>query len=222
MKNLFSIFLHEGKAYFKAGFSSFVFVMIIAISWAVSFSLQYLDVDNIEFVAYPIFLAMALSTDITTTTFVRDRLSGNLEILLVSGISIMELIISKTLLVLTVTLLLGTVSFVLADILSYLLGVGLYQNGKLFVSLFSIYISTVLLLSSTTAYLTLNLKNPRVSSIVNIIILSVIVFIYSIGNSISDISIFVLSLFEIIMSFTIFIITIKTFKVEKVIGTLTY
>ena len=179
-----NLFRHELKVFFHSGKSSLLFVLLTVISWGAMMGGHPLDTIESTTLVWVLFFSLVSSAGITTSVFIRERLTGVLEVLLTSGLSRRRIVLEKLLFSYGVVLVMGLLTFVVAIGVSGVLYDKLYSLNVV-IQYFVAYSGGALVLVSSSAWFALLLSNPRVAYLFNFLLISVLsgIALYLQGNS---------------------------------------
>lgn len=176
-----TIFFHEFRAFIKSGAMAVMFVFITVLSWGVMLGMMLIDdgvseIDATQLHVWFLYFSLVTSAGIASTVFIRERLAGTLEVLLVSGVTRKELLFGKLGFSLVAMCLIGAATLEVAYLVSSYFSfdpVGLPVFYKLFIT----YLGGSLVVSSSSAWLALTLRNPRMTHVINFFVLSGLVLL---------------------------------------------
>ena len=163
----------ELLAFLRGGINSLLFVGLTTLSWGIMMGSYPLSSFELTTLLWVLFYALVTSAGITSTVFIRERQSGNLEILLVSGVSRKEIALSKIAFSFGVTSLMGGVTLLVATLFSVAV-FGESVTVSALAKYYVVYLFGAALMVSSSAWLALVLDNPRTVYILNFLLLSVI------------------------------------------------
>jgi ABC-type Na+ efflux pump permease subunit len=177
MKNTLLILRRELGNFVQSERSSFVIQAVLVILWGamVARNMQQLALE--ANVLWWVFFSVIVSSTFANATFVSERLSGSLEILLTCGVERRAILAGKIAYVILMSCLLGALSlgfsaactlFSSSDAQSFFAAASPWRLAYL-------YLTACFVNASCCAWLSVRLANPRLSAFANLLVLSVIV-----------------------------------------------
>jgi ABC-type transport system involved in multi-copper enzyme maturation permease subunit len=180
MTGLTAILQKEVKNIFNSGWSIFFINAFIAVTWSVT---MFCEHELVQFLL--VFLAGILAANFSGTVFISERVSGTLEVLIVSGVTRDAVLFGKMLFVTGATMAMGAVCVVFSIIWAYLLSgvdnVSEWMTAGWVLSAAFLYVGATVFNVSASAYLSVRMGNPRFLNIVNIFMTVAVVYVLSLA-----------------------------------------
>ncbi len=216
--------LHELRAFLKSGLSALLLLAFTTILWGGVIAGKVETIDEATSFLWVIFFALVGGAGATNSVFIRERLSGTFEILLTAGLERSAILIGKLVFTTSVTLLVGMGAFGFGFLTHTLIYKGDYFSIDQLLSSLLLYGAAALLMSSSSAYLSLSLSNPRMVQFVNFILLTFCSMGFTLVGYIVEtpLSLWWLALFMGLLSLLFDYMALKLFRSEKVLQPLIY
>ncbi len=217
------IFKQEFSSFIKSGKSSLLLVFITALTWGGMISSKISSFDEPTSYLWIIFFAMVASAGLTNSVFVRERLSNTLEILLTTGLNRSSILYGKLLFTSTATLFIGVCALLTATLFAKVLSlsgeIGFYEISQSVL----LYLGATLLVTSSSAFLSLALSNPRLVQLINFTTLTLFSITFTfISMFVVELPLHSLSISMAVGSLLFTLLAKKWFNSEKVIQPLIY
>jgi len=97
MNRITTLVSQELKAYVGGGLTTLMLVIVISLSWVISYFTKVDEGYSVNAIIYPMFLSLIIGSDIMISTFIRERLFGTIEVLILSGIFSANVLLKKDL-----------------------------------------------------------------------------------------------------------------------------
>ena len=190
MNGTITIFRKEWHCFTGSDRGMFVLYALLILTWSSMLAAP----QNADFPAGPlwlIFFSVVISANFSNTVFIAERIHGNLEILLTSGLSRQNILYGKMLFVGGMSCGIGLLCIGLSMILRHLL----FDSTLIPVSTGDIilYGSAVFMNTANSAYLSIRMPNPRLLHFANLLLLGSLVTLYSLLTFYIPVSSIVLS-----------------------------
>lgn len=128
-----------------------------------------------------IFFSVIVSANFTNTVFIAERINGNLEILITSGITRKAMLSGKMLFTAGMSIVIGGICCGLSFVWNHVLGDGTpltLDSGDFLSFVLAVFFNT-----ASGAYFSVKLANPRVLHLSNLLLLAGVVTAYSLLDS---------------------------------------
>jgi ABC-type transport system involved in cytochrome c biogenesis permease component len=182
MTGLTAILRKEVKNFFNSGRGVFFIYALIAVIW--SFMVFYGNGnDMIE--VWMIFFAAIVASNFSGTVFISERVSGTLEVLIVSGVTRDAVLFGKVFFVAGATIIMGAVCVAMSEVWVFwldgldkvlLLAEWWLHRGAL------LYLGATVLNVAASAYLSVRMGNPRFLNFVNLFMTGVVMTVYGLAS----------------------------------------
>ncbi len=222
MSELFLIYKQELLSFLKSGKSSLLLLAFTTLAWGGFITNKIETIDDPSSYLWVLFFSLVAGAGLTTSVFVRERVSATLEVLLHSGLERNSILLGKLLFTTSMTLLVGVGAFSISFIVRSIL---YKDSGQLFDEIgvvISLYSASTILVSNSSALLSMVLSNPRLVQFVNFSLLTVVSVLFGLFSPQGRISLWILSFSLIILSAILFFFTKRAFRNEKIIQPLIY
>jgi hypothetical protein len=171
-----------------------------------------------------IFFSVIVSGNFSNTTFVAERLSGSLEIVLTSGLSRKSILAGKVVYVIAMSVIFGFLCLGMA-----LAAVGLTGLNPSIVLrvlkmdiMTALYVSACFMNAACGAWLSMRLSNPRLSHFANLMVLGIIVGGHAILTSYLPLSPWLLPAILAGLGTIFMLLAIRDFESENVVQPFSY
>jgi ABC-type Na+ efflux pump permease subunit len=222
VNSIFVIFKHEFRAFVKSGVSSILLLLFTSLAWGGVIAGKIDSIDSVTSYLWVIFFALVASAGVSSNSFVRERLSSTMEILVISGVSRTKILLGKLLFTTLTTLLVGWLALTVSIIVALSL-YGSYSIGLMnIISATALYSSSAILVTTLSAFLSIALSNPRAVQFINFGVLSLISTLFSILTIYYPITIFHLVALILLLAIIFLFLAMKIFNSEKIIQPLIY
>jgi hypothetical protein len=180
MTGLTAILRKEVKNLVSSGWGFFLINALIAVIW--SFMVFYGNGNDMVEV-WMIFFAVIVAANFSGTVFISERVSGTLEVLIVSGVTRDAVLFGKVFFVAGATIIMGAVCVAMSEVWVFwldgldkavLLAGWWARRGAL------LYLGATVLNVSASAYLSVRMVNPRFLHIANLFMTGLVVAAYQV------------------------------------------
>lgn len=223
---MFEVFLmskQEFWAFIKSGRSALLLTLITTLVWGGMISSKTSTLYEPTSYLWVIFFALVASATLTNSVFVRERISNNLEVLLVSGLNRSSILWGKLLFTNSVTLFIGVGAISTAISISTLFYQKPFVGLETLVQISLLYFASSLLVNSSSAFLSFALSNPRVVQFVNFTLLTLISVSFTTATIYwRELPLWSLATVMITLSILFNYLALRLFKSEKIIQPLIY
>ncbi|MDR0307575.1 MAG: hypothetical protein LBI42_12170 [Chitinispirillales bacterium] len=163
-----------------------------------------------------VFFSVIVAANFSSTVFISERISGNLEVFITSGLSRDAILFGKMIFVIIMTAVVGLSCAVLAAVLGAVLPeIG---DGRTFgVYDASLYLSATFLNVASSAYLSVRLSNPRLLHFINIFMLGAVVIAYSLLSALYNLHDIFLLLGFLLLGILFTLLAKREFAGERII-----
>jgi ABC-type Na+ efflux pump permease subunit len=177
MTGLRTVIQKEIKCFFGSDKSTFLIYAMISLMW--SFALL-LEVGNGDF--WLVFFSVIVAANFSSTVFISERVNGNLEVLITSGLSRDAALFGKMIFIVAMTAAIGLVCALFAACWSaVLLDAGAPPPVSVYGAL--LYLSATFLNAAASAYFSVRLGNPRFLHFINLLMTGAFVAAYDAASS---------------------------------------
>jgi ABC-type transport system involved in cytochrome c biogenesis permease component len=160
----------EIRSFFRSGFASLFLLGVTTVVWAVFIFLQAGSGFGDHVFVWVLFLSMVLSAGFTNPVFIRERISGNLEILFLSGLKRSSILLGKSIFCWCMSTGIGTVALLFVYGISRIFAGGEFPfSGVL--QAFVFLCGAGFLMVHSTAFFSLFIRRPRLIQFANFVIL---------------------------------------------------
>ncbi len=222
MNEIGLIYRQELKAFLKSGKSSILLVFFTVFVWGSIISDKVDSINSWDSILWVMFFALVAGAALCTTTFIRERLSSTLEVLILSGVERTSILYGKLLFTTTTTLFIGMTAFFVAFVIRVIFLRDAFLLFSEVGTAFLLFGAASLLVSSSTAFLSMALSNPRLVQFINITLLSVLSVAYTALSQYFGDSILIFSSVLILLSFLFSRLALRMFRSEKILQPLIY
>jgi len=222
MSEIVLVFRQELLAFLKSGKSSLLLLAFTTLAWGGFITNKIESIDEPSSYLWVLFFSLVAGAGLSTSVFVRERVSATLEVLLTSGLERNSILLGKLLFTTAMTLLVGVGAFSISFLVRSLL---YHDSLQLFDEIgvvLVLYSSSAILVSHSSALLSMTLSNPRLVQFVNFTLLTIISVLFGVFSPQGRGSLFVLSAGLLLLSILLFFLTKRAFRNEKIIQPLIY
>lgn len=222
MSEVVLLYRQELKAFLKSGKSSLFLLLFTTLVWGGVIAGKVDSIRSIGSFLWVLVFAIVAGAGLSTTVFVRERLSATLEVLFISGVERSSVLYGKLLFTSTTTIVIGMVAFLIAFGLRTLFFDDTFFLLEEVLLALLLYCSASLMVSSSSAFFSMALSNPRMVQFVNFTLLSILSTIYSLIAHYFGESLQLFSLFLFLLSLLFIRLSLWKFKGEKILQPLIY
>jgi len=224
MKDIALIIKNEWTCFVKSEKGIFVIYGVLVLAWSFLLSHNAGAVSSETGYLWLVFFSVIVSGNFANTTFVSERMSGSLEILLTSGISRSAILSGKILFVMGMSGFMGVVCFGTAS------GFGGLQ-GKEITGLagapaaakeLMLYCAACFMNASCGAWLSVRITNPRLLHFINLFVLGVIVILHSVLSYFIALTLWSLVFALVVLGAVFYFRAQRDFRTERVIQPVVY
>jgi hypothetical protein len=191
MTGLMAILRKEVKNFFNSGWGVFFLYALISVVWSFMLFYEYGLIGS-DFGIWSIFFAAIVASNFSGTVFISERVSGTLEVLIVSGVTRDAVLLGKMFFVAGATLVMGVVCAAVSAVWLCLLadeGTAASEivlwSGRVFRGAF-LYVGATILNVSASAYLSVRMGNPRFLHFANLFITGAAMAVYGLVSIMFD------------------------------------
>jgi ABC-type transport system involved in cytochrome c biogenesis permease component len=220
IKELLLVIQKEGRNFVRSDRSVFIIYMFLIFFWSVFLVSSLLSggsgtVHTIGLV----FFSVIVSGNFSNTTFTAERLNGSMEVLLICGLTRMEILVGKHLFVVALSMIMGAVCYALCILWAVLFksGVGLPASLWSVLAHAGVYSAACFMNASCGAWLSLRLANPRVSYFVNFLAIGLIVGLHALFTQLVWDTAWTMPLVLVVVGVVMLIAAIRDFSGERVL-----
>ncbi len=179
MKGARLIFKKEWLGFLAGERSSFVVYGMLVLLWSSLIATNLASDAGMAGTFWWIFFSVIISSNFGNTVFIAERLSGSMEILLVSGVTRKAILFGKITFVICMTAMIGALCYALAHIWLLVQRNGPSPAGESFWLQASLYLAATVMNACSAAWLSLRLPNPRLAHFANLFGLALIIGVYA-------------------------------------------
>lgn len=222
MREITLLYRQELKAFLKSGKSSLFLLLFTTLVWGGVIASKVDNIDSVGSFIWVLVFALVAGAGLSTTVFVRERLSSTLEVLFISGVERSSVLYGKLLFTSTTTIIIGVLAFLIAfGVRTFVFDDTFFLMNEVFLALV-LYCASALLVSSTSAFFSMALSNPRMVQFVNFTLLTILSALYSFIAHCWEESLLLFSLFLFVLSILFIRLSLWKFKGEKILQPLIY
>jgi ABC-type Na+ efflux pump permease subunit len=179
MKEMLLIVRKEWTAFLAGDRSALTVHGILVLSWSAILAVNLAQEAPESGGLWWIFFSVIVTSNFANSTFIAERLTGSLEVLLTCGLGRGTILAGKILFVLMMALGMGLLCLVLALIGLFLAaGVPGYTPALLSFNIIA-YAAACLMNATCSAWLSTRLSNPRLSHFANLLLLGLVVGVHA-------------------------------------------
>ncbi|HEX2955558.1 MAG TPA: hypothetical protein VHO70_01930 [Chitinispirillaceae bacterium] len=213
MKGLQSIISKEWKCFIGSDRGLFFFYGFLIVSWSLFLAFRE-QPDTMTAPWWLIFFSVVVTANFSNTVFISERINGFLEIVISSGYSRMTILAGKIIFILGMSLILGVLCLVAGTITrSYLNGQNLYID----MMDIAVYIVSAFFNTTSAAFLSVRMTNPRLLHIANMVILTLLIIIHAVMSQFFDVPVIMLSAIILLAGIIFFIAAVRVFNSERIL-----
>ncbi|MBD3392193.1 MAG: hypothetical protein GF418_08980 [Chitinivibrionales bacterium] len=194
MRGMLTVFGNEWTGFLRSDRSVFTIYAILVLVWSIvlasNMNLLALDAN----ILWWVFFSVVVSSNFANTTFVSERLTGSLEIVLTCGLSRMAILLGKIAYVIFMSVVLGLLCYAFGILWALIAGedaVLMLQTMNL-AQLILVYLSACFMNACCGAWLSVHLTNPRLSHFANLLVLGLVVGGHAVISTLTPLSAWVL------------------------------
>ena len=180
MNGLLIIIGKEFKTFIGSDRGMFLLYAVLIASWSIMLAYPSGGGTIEPGPLWLVFFSVVISANFTNTVFISERVTGNLEILLTSGISRKHILYGKMIFVGGMSTAIGLLCIVLSigwrAVLFHLPGTTIGADSLL------IYCCAVCMNTATSAWLSVHMGNPRLLHLANLLLLALLVTLHSVAS----------------------------------------
>lgn len=224
MNDIWLIFKKEWLAFLRSDRGIFLSYGIMIIAWSFLLASNMNKMSSGTGYLWLVFFSVLVSANFSNTTFIAERITGSLEILITSGLNRSLILAGKIIFIVVMSTVLGIFCYGVAILIKYAQGENLtllLQMTSVLGELF-LYISACLMNASCSAWLSVKMSSPRLLHFVNLFLLASVVIVHTIISQFQELTLWSLSIGLLVMSAVFIIFAIRAFKSEKVIQPIVY
>lgn len=225
MQDIWLIFNKEWFTFRKSDLGVFIIYLLMIIAWSFLFAYN-IDVKQSEYgYLWLVFYSVIVCGNFSFSAFVSERMLGSLEILLTSGISRRAIIAGKVLFVATMSSSMGFMCYILSIIINALkfsTAPHLIPDIIAFGEELLLYTGACFMNTTTSAWLSLRISNPRLVPFVNLLVLGLVIVLFSFISEFIFLSIWTLTTTVIILGIGFYYLAAKDYQSERVIQPIVY
>jgi ABC-type transport system involved in cytochrome c biogenesis permease component len=209
----------EIRNFLSSGKGQFFIYLILALVWSAVLAGNMGQFKDSANQLWLIFFSVVAGGTFSNSVFVSERISGSLEILLVSGLSRNAIVSGKILFVWIFSLLLGSLCLFLG-----LLGATFFGEGALVLRVFKperllmLYAAACLLNATSSAWLSILLPNPRLSQFVMLFFMAALIGVHTGISLYFAIPLWSLGAAFVVLGILFWAMAQQAFKNEKIIA----
>ena len=227
MNSIVPVFLNEVHCFFNNDKTTYFTYIILVIVWSIliSTNIMHSEIDS-QNILWLIFFSVIVSGNFSIQTFVSERVSGSLEILLTSGFSRATIVNGKIVFIMTMSVFLGILCYTIGFIFSIAANEALFKFIELryryhLLNLL-IYSAACFMNVACGAWFSCQVKNPRLLHFLTLFIVAIIVVLHKLLEYIFGIPFLSLFYALLILGAIFYVLTIKAFHSEKVVTPVVY
>jgi ABC-type Na+ efflux pump permease subunit len=167
--------------------SSFVVYGLLVLVWSSLIASNIGGQTQFAGTVWWIFFSVIISGNFGNTVFIAERLSGSMEILLVSGLSRKAILFGKMLFVIAMTAIIGAACYGLA-LLWLLVQHNEAALNQPYLLQATLYMCASAMNAASSAWLTTRLPNPRLAHFANLLGLACVIGVYAAMQAYLDVS----------------------------------
>ncbi|MDR2578879.1 MAG: hypothetical protein LBC70_08775 [Chitinispirillales bacterium] len=176
MTGLRTVIQKETKCFLASDKSTFLIYAVISLIWSFALFSGGGEAGGI----WLIFFSVIVAANFSSTVFISERVNGNLEVLITSGLSRDAALFGKMIFVVAMTSAIGLVCAVLAALWAAVLpGADMLPSAGDCAGGALLYLSATFLNAAASAYFSVRLGNPRFLHFINLFIIGAFVGVYS-------------------------------------------
>ncbi len=170
------------------------------------------------------FFSVIISGNFSSTTFVAERMSGSLEILLTSGISRQSILLGKIAFVVIMSTGMGITCYIIALIINTVQG----ENVLVLLKIvpigeeIALYVGACFMNATCGAWVSVRVSSPRLLPFVNLFVLGLVVIIFTLLADTFLLSIWYLIIALVGIGTIFYSLAYKEFNSERVIQPIVY
>lgn len=214
MNGVLIILNKEWRVFAASDRGMFLLYAILAISW--SFMLAAPSTGSIETgPLWLVFFSVVISANFSNTVFISERVNGNLEILLTSGVSRKHILFGKMAFVTGLSSIIGLMCIGLSLIwrtVIYRAASGAISTGELF-----LYCCAVFMNTAGSAWLSVFMSNPRLLHLANLMTLALLVSLFTLVSAYVPLPVAALSATLLLIGTVATMLAITLYESEKIL-----
>ena len=224
MKDIWLIVRKEWKGFAKSDRWIFVIYGILVLAWSFLLSQNISVLSSRTGYLWLAFFSVIISGNFSNTTFVAERMSGSLEILLTSGISRQSILSGKMFFIVIMSTVMGIFCYIIALAINSLKG----ENIGILLRIIPVweelilYISACFMNAACGAWLSVRINTPRLLPFVNLFVLVIIVIIHGVLSEVFSLSLWSLIIALALTGAFFCFFAFRDFKSERVIQPVVY
>jgi ABC-type Na+ efflux pump permease subunit len=220
MKDSLLIFRKEWKGFTRSNRGIFLIYGALVIMWSFLISSNInLNESNLSYL-WLVFFSVIITGNFSNTTFISERLAGSLEILLTSGISRLSILMGKIVFVVIMSAVLGSICYTFAFFIEFIqikrFDFEIFKTSSFWQELL-LYFGACYINTTSSAWLSCKLSNPRLIHFINFFLLGIVITIHALLSELMVLSILHLTIALIITGLFLNVMAHKSYKSEKVI-----
>jgi len=224
MKDVRLIVRKEWRGFAKSDRWIFVIYGILVIAWGILLSNNIGILSSGAGYLWLAFFSVIISGNFSNMTFVAERMSGSLEILLTSGVSRQSILNGKILFIVIVSMGMGFLCYLFA------LGINVVKGENVAVLLtvtpigeeLILYVTACFMNATCGAWLSVRINNPRILPFINLFVLVIIVIIHGVVSEIYTLTPWSLIIALILTGVLFYYVAYRDFNSERVIQPVVY
>jgi ABC-type transport system involved in multi-copper enzyme maturation permease subunit len=185
MTGLTAILRKEVKNLFNSGWGGFLINVLIAVVWSFMLLIQHFTVLGGVTGVWLVFFAVIVAANFSGTVFISERVSGTLEVLIVSGVTRDAVLFGKVIFVVAATIAMGVVCLAISAVWEVLISVAvgeqvesLWDFAVWSYHISQMYVGAAVMNVSASAYLSVRMSNPRFLHFANLFITGALMTLY--------------------------------------------
>lgn len=217
MNGLMTVLYKEWKAFLGSERGMFVFYGILILLWSLKLATNENTGIQSEML-WIVFFSVIITANFSNTVFISERVNGALEIFMTCGLGRNKILGGKLIFINFMTIAIGLLCAIGATVLKIIINPD-YTSGLTFLKLSEFYLfGTVSLMSSTSAaYFSVRLPNPRFLHFVNLLLAGVFVSAYTVVVQFISIPIFALTTVYLLAGIVFLVLAIREYGSERIL-----
>ena len=224
MKDITLIIRQEWTNFLRSDRSVFIVYGILVFAWSVVLATNMHSLARESNMLWWVFFSVIVSGNFSNTTFVSERLTGSLEIILTCGISRGAILIGKMIYVIIMSAALGFLCLAIGLCWALIAGNDFYILIRALDigGLGGLYLSACYMNGACGAWLSVRLTNPRLSHFANLLVLGIVVGTYAVLSAVFTVSQLILVAALLLVGSILFALAARDFNSEKVVQPFSY
>jgi ABC-type Na+ efflux pump permease subunit len=208
-----AIIAKEWRCFVGSDRGLFLFYGFLLVSWSLFLAFR----EQSEEMSAPwwlIFFSVVVTANFSNTIFISERINGSLEILISSGYSRMAILFGKIAFILIMSIVMGLICLLVGTFIrSYFVD----QSVSFSVMEIVIYIFSALFNTTSAAFLSVRMGNPRLLHIANMLMLTLLIIIHSVMSTFFNVPAYLLTSLLMLFGIGFLVAAVREFNSERIL-----